>query len=162
MILAGVGIVLVAMNLRTAVVSLSPIYDLIRHSFPVCAAAQGLLGTLPVLSFGVFGLLAPAVTRRFGLEIGLIIAMAMIGAGQLARACLGNSVISFEILSVVSLGGIGIANVLVPPAIKHYFPKAVGAMTSTYLVLVAVSASIPALVAVHVASAVGWRFSIGI
>ena len=60
------------------------------------------------------------------------------------------------------VGGMGLGNVLLPPAIKHYFPQRIGALTGLYLVLTTVSASLPSLVAVPMTDALGWRFSVGI
>lgn len=162
LILAASGIILVALNLRTSVVSVSPIYGRIAHSFPLTATAQGVLGTLPLLAFAAFGWAGPRLARRVGLERGLMIAMLMVCIGDLARAYLSNSAWVFGILSVVCLGGMGIANVLLPAAIKQYFPRSIGVMTSTYLVLIAISASAPAMIAVPMTNVLGWRFAVAI
>jgi hypothetical protein len=62
--LAVLGIVLVALNLCAAVVSVPPIFDRIDQSFPISPTAQGIMGMLPDLSFALFGALAPRLTRR--------------------------------------------------------------------------------------------------
>lgn len=149
--LALAGIVLVALNLRAAVVSVSPIFDRIGQNFPISPIQQGFIGTLPLLCFALFGTIAPRLTPRFGLEKSLFIATAIVGIGE---------VIGFS--SIVCLGGMGLGNVLLPPAIKHYFPHRIGALTGLYLVLTTVSASLPSLVAVPMTDALGWRFSVGI
>lgn len=156
------GIVLVALNLRRAVVSVPPIFDRIRQSFPISPMQQGIMGTLPLVCFAVFGTIAPRSTRRFGLEKSLVIAMAMVGIGEVLRASLSRSITFFGFFSIVCLGGMGFGNVLLPPAIKHYFPQRIGALTGVHLVLTAVSASLPSLVAVPLTNAFGWRFSVGI
>lgn len=161
-ILAALGIVLVALNLRTSVVSLSPIYAVIGRSFPISTTAQGILGTLPLVCFALFGVIAPRLTRRFGLETSLVISKAMVCAGEIARATLSESAVVFGLFSVLCLGGMGIANVLLPSAIKHHFPNSIGVMTSLYLALVTVSASVPAMLAVPLTNAFGWRYSIGL
>ncbi len=64
--LALVGIVPFAFSLRSAVASLSPLYDHIAVDFDVPAAVIGLIGTAPPVCYAVFGLLTPALERRFG------------------------------------------------------------------------------------------------
>lgn len=160
-LLALAGVVLVALNLRAAVVSLPPIYDRIAGSFPVGLGAQSLMGSLPLLCFALFGALAPRMTRGVGLEKSLLIAMAMVAAGELARAWMSQSMLVFGLLSVVCLGGMGLGNVLLPPVITHYFPDRVGPVSGLFQVLMVVSASLPSLLAVPVADAAGWRVSVG-
>lgn len=156
------GIILVALNLRTATVTLAPIYDYIEHSFAINATTISIIGMLPALSFALFGLLAPRLTHLVGLERSLIIAMLMTCIGQLLRGYVSQSALSLGLFSIISLGGMGLGNVLLPPAIKHYFPNHIGLLTSLYTVLTAVSASAPSLIAVPVTETMGWRFSISI
>lgn len=160
--LALAGIVLVAFNLRIATVAPSPIYGVIGKSFAISPTWHGLMGTLPLVCFGLFGTLTPWLNRKVGLERGMILAMLLIATGELARAALSKSIGFFAACSLLSLGGMGIGNVLVLPAIRHYFPEQVSLITGIYLVLITVSASLPSFVAVPVAEALGWRFSIGL
>jgi MFS transporter, CP family, cyanate transporter len=118
------------------------------------------LACFPRLAFALFGALAPSLVRKLGLELTLLLAMAMVCGGQLARAVVGD-VWLFGMFSVVGLAGMGMGNVLLPPVIKRYFPDRIGLMTSLYTAMVAVSASIPSLVAVPVTQAAGWRVSTG-
>ena len=161
-IIVVTGIVLVGLNLRPTVVSVPPIYSTITQSFPIGNGARGVMGSLPVFSFAVFGAVAPLVARRIGLVRSLILAMAAIGLGQLGRAYLSDSALVFGLLSVVSLGGIGLGNVLAPQVIRHYFPHRISQLTSVYLVCTIIGASIPSLIAVSSASAIGWRSSLGV
>ena len=70
-----------------------------------------------------------------------------------------NDVWLFEITSVISLAGMGIGNVLIPPVIKSYFPDRIGLVTSIYAAAISVSAALPSLVAVPVTQLGGWRVS---
>ncbi|MGI4878916.1 MAG: MFS transporter [Janthinobacterium lividum] len=153
---------LVALNLRAAVVSLPPIYDAIAASFPISIAARSLMGALPLVCFAMFGLLARSASRRFGLEKSLLIAMAMVATGEFARAALSHSMLVFGSLSVICLGGMGMGNVLLPPAITHYFRDRVGTISGLFQVLMVVSASLPSLIAVPTTEALGWRTSVGL
>jgi CP family cyanate transporter-like MFS transporter len=159
--LALLGILLVAINLRSAVASLSPIVTKVDADIPLSALAIGVLGMLPPVCFAVFGIITPLMTRRFGLEGVLIAALAAILAGHLLRGGAG-SLVWLLLGSGVVFAGLGIGNVLLPPLVKKYFPDRVGLITSLYATLLAVSTLVPPLVAVPVAEAAGWRLSLGV
>jgi CP family cyanate transporter-like MFS transporter len=158
--LALLGILLVAANMRTAVAALSPIYTEIRGDFTLSSVAVGALGMLPPVCFAVFGLIAPFLTRRAGLELVTMVSMAAILIGHIVRA----SSASFLVLatgSAVTFAGMGVANVLLPPLVKRYFPDRIGVVTSSYVTVLSVFALLPPLVAVPIADSLGWRTSVG-
>ncbi len=158
--LALAGIILVVLNLRPAITSLSPIYDQISQSFPLDAATLGVLGMLPPLAFAFFGLLTPGLIPKLGLEKSILLSLGLVCAGQIIRS-FTNDAWLFGITCTISLAGIGIGNVLIPPVIKTYFPNRIGQVTSVYATLIAVSAALPSLVAVPVTQIMGWRLSTG-
>ncbi len=158
--LALVTIVLVALNLRTAVAALSPIFDEIGQDVALGSIGIGFLGTLPPICFAVMGLLAPALHRRFGLEPVVVGALLAIVLGDVVRG-LAVSYPMLAIGSAVTFGGMGVANILLPPLVKAYFPDRIGLLTSVYATTLALGATIPPLVAVPVADSLGWRVSVG-
>ena len=159
-LLALAGLLLVALNLRTAVSSLSPIIPFVRDSYELSTLAVSFLGMLPPLSFAVSGLIAPMITRRIGLEAALLTLLFTISLGSLIRATSGDwSLLSIG--TVLALVGMGMGNVLLPVVVRKYFPDRMGSMTALYLVVVSIGAFSPALIAVPVAEAAGWRFSLG-
>jgi MFS transporter, CP family, cyanate transporter len=160
-ILAFVGIVLVALSLRTAVAAISPILGQISHDIPLSALVVGLLGAVPPVAFAVSGLLAPALSRRTGLDGGLLLAIAVMVLGHLGRAVAPNAVVLL-VATVVTLFGVGVANVLLPPVVKRYFPDRIATVTAIYITVMSIGASIPALIAVPVADSAGWRVSLGL
>lgn len=158
--LALAGMLLVALNVRTAVSSLSPIIPFIRDDYEVSTLAVAFLGMLPPLGFALSGLIAPPITRRIGLEAALLTLLFVIALGSLIRAVSGD----WSLLSVgtmLALVGMGMGNVLLPVVVRKYFPDRIGSMTAIYLVVVSISAFSPALIAVPVAEAAGWRISLG-
>ena len=157
---ALLGIVLVAINLRTAVAAVSPIVDRISDELPIDAPTLGLIGAAPPIAFAVSGLLAPLFSRALGLERALMVAILAMTVGHLGRALAPNTTLLL-VGTIVALLGIGVGNVLLPPIIKRYFPDRVGLITSGYATLMAISTAVPALVAVPVADAAGWRVSLG-
>ena len=78
--LALVGIILVALSLRTAVAALSPIIDHISGEIPFDNLALAIVGSAPPIAFAVAGLLSPLLARRVGLERAMLIAVVRHGA----------------------------------------------------------------------------------
>jgi CP family cyanate transporter-like MFS transporter len=155
------GIVLVALNLRIAVAAVSPILDLVRVDVALDDAQAGLLGTIPVGMFAIFGSLAPLLARRFAIEPVLVVAMFVSALGEIARSGASQPT-AFLCWSAVALAGMGVGNVLLPPLVKRYFPDRIGLVTAVYSTALAVSTMVPPLLAVPVARAVGWRVSLGV
>lgn len=155
------GIVLVGLNLRIAVAAVSPILDVMGQDVALTSAETGLLGTIPVLSFALFGSLAPLVARRVGLEPTMVLALLLSAAGEVLRALSGTAP-AFLAWSVVALAGMGMGNVLLPPLVKRYFPDRIGPVTAAYSVALSISTAIPPLVALPLANAAGWRWSVGV
>jgi hypothetical protein len=155
--LALAGIVLTAVNLRIAITSLTVLYS--RIAPDVAGFNQSLVAILPLICFAVFGFLAPRLSRRIGLERSLAAAMLLVVAGEVLRA-FSSDIITFAITTILAGAGMAFGNVFTPPAIKRYFPNAIGPMTATYSIILAVSAAVPSLVAIPIANASGWRFSV--
>lgn len=159
--LALLGIVLFAFSLRSAVASLSPLFDHIADEFDVPAVVIGLIGTAPPVCYAIFGLLTPALERRFGLERLAVAAMIVVTLGLIARALAPNSGLLLAGTALV-FAAVGTGNILLPPLVKRYFPDRVGLLTTVFSTTMAVATFVPPLVAVPVADAAGWRTSLGL
>jgi len=159
--IALIGILLVALNLRLAVTAISPIIDVINNDIALTSVGIGVIGMLPPIVFALSGFTAPAVAHRLGLERSMVLAIALMVIGHLARAFAGSYLL-LTIGSAIALLGMGMGNVLLPPAVKRYFPDRIGIVTSSYATLLAVSTAVPALLAAPVAEASGWRTSLGV
>jgi CP family cyanate transporter-like MFS transporter len=158
--MALLGIILVALNLRTAVAAISPIVSEIGVDIPLTAVGLGVLGMLPPVCFAIFGILTPLATRRASLELITTLAMVAVLAGHLMRAA-SPSFSMLVVGSVVTFAGMSVGNVLLPPLVKRYFPDRIGLVTSLYATVLSVSTFIPPLIAVPVADTAGWRVSLG-
>ena len=159
--LALSGILLLALNLRTAVAAVSPITDQIAVDIPLTSVALGALGALPPIAFAASGLLAPIVARKVGLERGIALAAAAMVLGSAIRG-FSDSYLVLLVGSVLALAGMGFGNILLPPAVKRYFPDRIGLVTTAYATLLAVSTAVPAVLSAPLADAAGWRVSLGI
>ncbi|MCM3656703.1 MFS transporter [Agromyces mediolanus] len=159
-LLALLGIVLVAFNLRTAVAAISPVLARVGEDIALSPALVGFLGMLPPLCYAVFGILTPLVARRFGLERTLVASLLLL-TGGLAWRGLAADAGQLVLASVATFAAMGVGNVLLPPLVKRYFPERIGLMTTVYVTAMSVSTFVPPLLAEPVAEAAGWRVSVG-
>ncbi|MBX3098062.1 MAG: MFS transporter [Salinibacterium sp.] len=158
---AVTAIVLLAVNLRTAVAVLSPILGYITEDIPLDGVGIGFLGMLAPLAFAASGFVAPVIARRLGIELATVLACVAMVIGPLLRAVAPNYAV-LVVGSVFALTGMGFANILLPPIIKKYFPDRVALLTSTYVTLMSISAAVPPLVAAPLAESAGWRVTVGV
>lgn len=158
---ALLGIMVMALSLRTAVSVVPPLLGELSGELGFDAGTTGLLAMLPPLMFAIFGLLTPALIRRVGLEKALVAAVVLAVAGQLGRAAI-DQVWPFLGLTAVVMAGYGIGNVVLPPLVKKYFPDRVGLVTAGYVTLLSVGTAISPQLAVPISGATNWRVSIGL
>ncbi len=156
-----VAIVLSALTLRTAVTSLTPLLDEIGRDVGFDSAVVGLFGMLPTAMFAVAGILTPRFIRRSGLEVVVLVSMAMTAAGLAVRPLMSGTA-ALLVFSALALGGMGIGNVVVPPLVKRYFPDRIGAVSTIYILCVQIGTMVPALIAVPLSDSHGWRASLGV
>jgi CP family cyanate transporter-like MFS transporter len=155
------GILLVAVNLRTAITSLGPLLDEVRTGLQFSGAMAGVVTTMPTIAFAAFGALTPVLVRRFAPSRVLIVAMVALAAGEAIRAATGSTVV-FVVTSGLALAGIAVANVLLPLLVKQHFPDRAGLVTGAYTVALTAGATVAAASAVPIADAFGsWRAGLG-
>jgi CP family cyanate transporter-like MFS transporter len=156
-LLAAAAVLLAAFNLRLAVTSVGPVLSEVRHALGMNATVAGLLTSVPVLCFAVFGLAAPRLAARVGAARVITVGLALLTAGLIIRPYVPDTVL-FLLFSVVALAGIAVVNVLLPVIVKEQFPDHVGAMTGFYSVALNAGASIGAAVTVPISHTFGgWR-----
>ncbi|QRN81906.1 MAG: MFS transporter [Nocardiopsis sp. BM-2018] len=161
LVLIAAAIALAALNLRTAITSVGPVLGEVTQGLGMTAVGAGMLTTLPVLCFAVFGGLTPALSRRLGSHHLLVYALTALTVGLIARA-LASEPWLFLALSVVALSGGAIGNVILPALVKQHFPHRVGLMTTVYTTGLAVGTAIAAAATVPLEQATGeWRIALG-
>ncbi len=154
------GILLLALSLRAAVVSVSPLLSRIETDIQFTEFTTGLLAMLAPIAFAVFGLLTPRLIKSFGLETTLMISLGLAVSGQIARIFMPE-VYSFLALSIVTLAGYGMGNVVLPPLVKKYFPDRIGMVTSGYVTMLAIGTWMAPQFSVPLADLTSWQMSIG-
>ncbi|QYH36505.1 CynX/NimT family MFS transporter [Salinibacterium sp. M195] len=160
-LLALAGILFVALNVRTAVAAISPIIGVIENDIPISSLGLGVLGMLPPIAFAIAGIAAPALARARGLDASLLIAAALMVAGSSIRA-VSDDYLVLALGSFIALAGMGVGNVLLPPAVKKYFPDRLATVTGGYVMLISLGAAIPAFFAAPIAGVSGWRVSVAV
>ncbi len=160
-VLVLVAILLLSTNLRPAAVSVGPVLDEIRAALHMGPASAGLLTSLPVLSFAVFGALAPGVARRLGPHRVTFLALVAVVVGLAGRSVVDHEA-TFLVLSLLATAGMAMANVLIPSLVRLHFPDRIGLLTGLYTTALAVGLTGSFLLTVPVADAFGsWRYGIG-
>ena len=155
-----VGIIALALNLRPAAVSIGPVLTEIRDSLDMSAGTAGLLTSLPVIAFAIFGALTPRVAHHLGLHRTTLLGLVLLATGLSGRAFVDSAAL-FLLLSTVALAGMATANVLLPTLVKLHFPDRIGRMTSIYTTALAVGLTTSLMLTVPLSEAFGsWRWGL--
>jgi MFS transporter, CP family, cyanate transporter len=160
-VVAAVGIMLVAANLRPAVVSVAPLVHEIKASTGWSSSVTGLLTTLPVLVFGLVAPIAPRCAARFGIEKTVFGALAVLVAGIAIR--MAPSATGLFVGSALVGAGIGVGNVVLPSLIKRDFAHRSGLVTGLYSMTLSGGAAAAAALTVPINDALGgnWPVALG-
>ena len=100
------AILLLSTNLRPAAVSVGPVLDELRDGLDMGPASAGLLTSLPVLAFAIFGALAPAAARRLGPHRVTFLAL-LARRGRPGRRAVVQQETAFLVLSLLAHRGDG-------------------------------------------------------
>ncbi|HET7865093.1 MAG TPA: CynX/NimT family MFS transporter [Burkholderiaceae bacterium] len=136
------GLVLVALNLRPALSSVSPVLAQVQQALGLSATAAGLLTTLPVLCLGVFAPLAPRLAQRLDAERAVFAVLFVLAAGTALRGAFGSvGLFAGALLAGASIGVIG---VLLPGIVKREFAGQAGAVMGLYTMSLSLGAALAA------------------
>ncbi|MEU5719065.1 MFS transporter [Streptomyces sp. NPDC020403] len=157
----AVGLLAAAFNLRTGVASVGPVLSDIKADLGLSEVVVSLLTTIPVVAFGAFAFVTPALSRRLGLHRLLGATMLALAAGIALRLWPGLAGLFTG--TVVIGASIAIANVIMPAAIKRDFSHRVGLMMGLYATALSVGAAFAAGATVPLLAWAGggWRPALG-
>ncbi|GMA26562.1 cyanate transporter [Luteimicrobium album] len=161
-LLALVGVLLVAANLRASITSVGPVLDDVRSDLHLSSAAGSALISLPLVAFALVSPVTPALARRLGLERALACALGVLAVGVVLRSVPGPGLLW---VGTVLLGvAIAVLNVALPAVVKRDHPTRIGTLTGAYSAVQSTFAALAAGLAVPVADAAtsGWRLALGI
>lgn len=148
-----IGVLALAVNLRSAITSLPPIFPELESALHISAASLSLLAAIPVLCFGAFSGVGAPLSRRFGEERVLCFALVLLAAGLLLRS-LSPAILLFP-GTVVAGAAIALLNVLLPSLVKRRMPERAGLMIGLYLLMLSAGAIVASLLAVPVFNSAG-------
>lgn len=153
------GIFLLGACMRTPITSIPSIVKEIAQSFNIPETSLGILTTIPLLCFGLFSVVIPALSRHWGNEVTIAVSLALLTIGSWLRIFNYSMLIWGTILVGVAITFI---NVLLPALITDNLPSRVGSMTSLYNVALSLFSAIGAYVITPLAQAAGWHFAVTI
>jgi MFS transporter, CP family, cyanate transporter len=161
-VLIVAALALTGFGLRLGVTSVGSVLGDIQRGLHIDSTALGLLTTLPVLCFAVLGACAPWLASKVGPHRAVVLALAVSFLGYASRA-FAPDIGVFLVLSVVTLAGAAVANVLLPSLVKLHFPERIGPMTGVYATALSIGTAIAAGGTVPIADAGGsWRVGLGV
>ena len=154
---AALAVMLVAANLRPAVVAVAPLVGEIKAATGWSSSVTGLLTTLPVLVFGLVAPVAPRCAARFGIERTVFAALFVLAVAIGVRM-VPNSFALFAGSALAGVG-IGVCNVVLPSLIKRDFANRSGLMTGLYSMTLSGGAAASAALTIPIDNALGgdWR-----
>jgi CP family cyanate transporter-like MFS transporter len=154
------GLFLAALALRPQLVGVGPLIPEIQDDLDVSHAVAGLLGTIPVLCMGIFAPPGPHLARRLGTRAAISTCLATIAVFGVGRALVPEA--AAVILLTVGVGvGMGLAQTLMPIAVKERFAHRPAFATGVYTMGINVGSALSAALAVPLAQAGnGWRTSL--
>lgn len=156
-----VGLLGLALNLRTALAGYPPLIETVRSELGLTAGAAGFVQTGAVLMMAAGSLAGSAAARRAGPERALVGAVALVAAGSLARGI--AALVPLVAGSLLVGFGIGVAGVLLTGVVKEHLAAHAGAVTGGYVVAMTVGATVASGVAVPLAVGVGgWSLALAI
>ncbi|WP_299804084.1 MFS transporter [uncultured Shewanella sp.] len=162
------GVLLIAISLRSPITGVGPLLDSIRAELHLTATQAGMLTTLPLLAFAFFSPVASKVASKRGLEQALMLSLLFIIIGLSIRSL--GSVSSLFLGTVIIGAGIAFANVLLPSLMKRDFPTKIATMTSMYVLMMGAGSAITASLAIplddmakqlSISFIPSWAFSLG-
>jgi CP family cyanate transporter-like MFS transporter len=156
-----VALVLAAFNLRPAVTSVGPLLEEIRTGLGMGGVVAGLLTALPAACFVAFGSLAPRLVARSFPSRLVWLSLAAVAIGLALRPFMPGTA-TFVLVSCLALGGIGVANIMMPVVVRRAFPQRVGMVTGVYSMGLTLGAATAAAVTVPLTAALGgdWRYGL--
>lgn len=155
------ALILASLNLRPPITSISPLMSTIQSDLGISGITASLLTTLPVLCMGLFAPFSVKLSRRWGNEGTIVLALILIGGGTALRLFVGAAPLMM-FTSFLSGVGIALAGPLLSSFIKQYFPGRVAAMVGVYSTAMVVGASISVGLSVPLQNLLGgsWKGSL--
>lgn len=152
-IIVFLALLMTILVMRGPITCVGAVAEEIIKTLQIGYPAYGFLNALPIACFGLFCAAAPAMSKRFGLLVTVLICLALILIGAAGRLIPSYSVM----LMATALIGIGIAvlNVLMPVLLRDYFPNNIALVMGVFTGFIGFPGSIGAYFSVPLLNAFG-------
>jgi MFS transporter, CP family, cyanate transporter len=159
---AIVGLLILSVALRPAIVSIGPVLLQMQDHFRLSYAQASLLTSIPDVCMAVFALLAPRIARTFGTDNSVIAALVVLGVAIVLRALSPSG--TLLLLSTVLVGvGIAIGGSLIGGWIKTHFAGQASFFMGIYAAGLSIGATVAAVSTEYVTEiADNWRIGAGV
>lgn len=153
------GVALAAANMRPAVTSFASVHGEVRDSVGASSTWASVVTSTPTLCFGVVGIAAPVLARRWGNNRIVGVALAVLTAALLLRVSGGPWItLAGTMLACATLA---LCNVLIPVVVKESFPGNIGMATGLYTTAMAGGGSLGSALTPWLMSSTGsWRLAL--
>ncbi|MBL1221033.1 MFS transporter [Chryseobacterium sp. L7] len=155
-------VILVSSNLRSPIISVSPVLGDIKESLKLDSFQVSLLTSIPLFMFATCSVLVSRFSHKFSISRFLMYSLIILSFGLFLRIT-GSLWMLFAGSVFIGLG-ICIGNVVTPGYIKNNFPKQIGLMTGIFAVSMNLTAALASGFSVRIGewTGFGWRGSLGI
>lgn len=155
-----VFLILLSVNMRSPIVMLGSLADILNQSLGLSPLYLGYLGALPLPLFALGALITPRLIANFGLMRLIVVVTTILTVAILLRVWAGmiGVFIGTFVLSLM----IGILNVAIAPFIKQYLPNHITVTTGIFSLSMSVSAGFLAWLVVPLSKMLNWQFSLSV
>lgn len=156
------GIIFVAMNLRSPITSVGPLVGIISEKLSLSGGQTGLITTIPLMAFAIISPIAPKLANKWTIEKTIFGALIVLVLGMFLRAI---PQLTFLFLGTTLLGSaIAICNVLIPGLVKKEFPHQSGLVTGIYSVSMNLTGAIASGISIPLVRKIGldWNVALGL
>jgi MFS transporter, CP family, cyanate transporter len=117
--------------LRLTVLAIPPVVPLLHADLHLSETGIGWLSSLPPMLFAIAAVPGALIIARFGMVPALLVALLLTAAGSALRGAVANVV--FLYASTIAMGaGVAIAQTVMPPLVRSWFPQRIGLATTVY------------------------------
>lgn len=149
-------VTVVAFNLRSVILGISPVLPAIRSELHLSFAVSGALTSMPFLCLGVFAVPGALLSNLVGPRRLIAIATGAIAAGAFARVLYPAVLALFAGTLVVGIGA-GVVQPAASAVLRGWFPDRIQRVSVIYTVALNAGGGLATTVTVYLLAVVGWR-----
>jgi len=161
-VMAALGLLVLSLALRPAIISIGPILLDIRQAFNLSFTQASLLTSIPDLCMGVLALASPLLAKRFGVNGTIIASLVLLAIGIVLRSQMES--VSGLLLTTFIVGvGIAVAGSLIGGWIKEFYSDHAPMFMGIYSTGLSLGATAAAAGTDALTTATGsWRMGAGV